>query len=241
MISFSEILKKKWHHIKKVKRAKRIKKAKSKIAPYLQKDFGVELNYKLWTTKGSRFLASERNVTMDSLSSKTIGYLSAYLIIVNLITIYKLPILGELTINQLGFTTTAFSILILIFSQFEGAKNHSLRAEKFHQCGLEIGELYNKLRMVKTFDDVNNPQEKIENISENYDAILKKYENHSAIDFLMFKTTKPDYFGLTWRNVRGIKIKRYFIVKFKYHLMIYGPFLVFIAYEVGKYFSLFQK
>jgi hypothetical protein len=37
---------------KKVQRAKRIKKYKNKIPPYLKKDFGVELNYKIWITKG---------------------------------------------------------------------------------------------------------------------------------------------------------------------------------------------
>jgi len=75
-------------HIKKIQRAKRIRKIKNKKPPYLQKDFGVELNYKMWSTKGARFSASHRNRILNSLSSKTIGYLSAYLIIINLVSVY---------------------------------------------------------------------------------------------------------------------------------------------------------
>ena len=218
-------------YCKKVKRARRIKTLKSKIAPYLKKDFGVELNYKLWTTKGARFLASERNKNLNTLSSQTIGYLSAYLIIINLITVYKLPFLKDLTLDQLGFTTTALSILILIFSQFESAKNHSIKSEKFHQCGLEIAELYNELRMVKTFKSINDPEKRINEISDKYDIILKKYENHSPIDFLYFTTTKPKYFEINWFEVKWIKIQKYFLIKFKYHLMIYGPIILFILFQ----------
>src|SRR5690606_38180940 len=95
-------------YLKKIRRVKKINKAKkeanSKIHPYLKKDFGVELNYKLWITKGARFKASERNLVCGNLSARTIVYLSAYLIIVNLITIYKIKFLPALTPEQLGFS-----------------------------------------------------------------------------------------------------------------------------------------
>jgi hypothetical protein len=218
---------------KKVQRAKRIKKCRSKIAPYLKKDFGVELNYKLWITKGARFKASERNLISGNLSSQTIVYLSAYLIILNLITIYKIPFLISLTQNQLGFASTALSILILLYSQFETAKNHPVKSEKFHNCSLEIAELYNELRMVKTFQNVYNPEDKIRKISEKYDGILKKYDNHLPIDLDDFTLTKPSYFGISWAKQIWIEIKKYFIVKLKYHLMIYGPIIWFLFYQLS--------
>lgn len=218
-------------YYKKVRRAKRIKCLKSKIAPYLQKDFGVELNYKLWTTKGARFIASERNKVLDNLSSMTVGYLSAYLIIINLVNIYDLPYLSKLTSNELGFTITAISVLILIFSQFENAKKFAIKSANFHQCSLDIGELYSELRMIKTFNTVKNADGKIKLISEKYDIILNKNENHSPIDFHLFKTTKPPYFGLNKFDVFWINIRAYITIKFKYHLMIYGPVVLFIYYQ----------
>ncbi|WP_224490966.1 SLATT domain-containing protein [Robertkochia flava] len=226
-------------YLKKVKRAKRIKRLKRKQPPYLKKDFGVELNYKLWITKGARFSASERNKKLNELSSKTVGYLSAYLIIINLINIYKIPFLKQLPENELGFWTTALSILILVYSQFESAKNFSIKGEKFHQCSLEIAELYNQLRMVKTSTLISKQQEEesIKEISEKYDIVLRQHENHSNIDTKEFKTHKADYFELNKLDVYRIKIEKYFRVSFMYHLMIYGPILIFAYKQLNlKYF-----
>lgn len=222
-------------YLKKNRRMKRIKRLNKKQPPYLKKDFGVELNYKLWFTKGARFSASERNKKLNELSSKTVGYLSAYLIIINLINIYKIPFLEQLPGNELGFWTTALSILILVYSQFENAKNYSIRGEKFHQCSLEIAELYNQLRMVKTSTIINKQQEEnsIKEISKKYDIILKQHENHSDIDSEDFKTHKPDYFELNKFDIWAIKIEKYFRIKFKYHLMIYGPVIFFIAKQLN--------
>ena len=220
--------------IQKIRRAKRIKRIKASTPPYLKKDFGVELNFKLWTTKGARFAASDRNKKLNSLSYQTIGYLSAYLIIINLINVYDLPYLSKMSSQSLGFWTTALSILILIFSQFENAKNYSIKSEKYHQCGLEIAELYNKLRMIKTFENVNDHENEIRKISEEYDIALKKYENHAPIDLKAFTTTKPKYFKLSRFCILKINIEKYFKIKFKYHLMIYGPIILFIYYQTIK-------
>ncbi|WP_159517257.1 SLATT domain-containing protein [Sunxiuqinia indica] len=226
------------HYCKKVKRARNIKRAKDKIAPYLKKDYGVELNYKLWITKGARFVASERNSDLERLSSKTVGYLSAYLIIVNLIHVYNIPYLEILSLVEVGFVTAALSILILIYSQFENANKYSLKADRFHQCGLEIGELYNDLRMAKTFSNISDRETEIRRISEKYDAVLKKYENHDSIDLKMFETAKPPYFELSRLGVRRIKAEKYFKVKFRYHLMIYGPFILFAVVKLYQMYGI---
>lgn len=217
-----------YQYRKKIKRAKRIEKLKKKIPPYLKKDFGVELNYKIWITKGARFAASERNRICDRLSSQTIGYLSAYLIIINLFSAYDIDFIQQLTPTELGFTSSALSILILIYSQFESAKGHSLKSEKYHQCSLELGELYNELRMVKTFKELKNPEARITQIAEKYDTVLRKYENHIPIDTETFKLTKADYFDLSTISSRWIKIKKYFLINFKYHVMIWGPPILFL-------------
>lgn len=227
------MLKKIKYYFKKVKRAKRIKKLKKKQAPYLKKDFSVELNYKLWFTKGARFSASHRNHILNSLSSKTVGYLSAYLIIINLINIYDVPFFIKLLDNELGFWTTALSILILVYSQFESAKNYSIKSEKFHKCSLEIAELYNDLRIVKTSVNINkiDEEKRVSEISKKYDIILKQHENHLPIDGAEFRAFKPEYFELNIIDVWKIKIEKYFRVHFKYHLLIYGPVIWFIIYQ----------
>lgn len=222
-------------YFKKVARAKRIKRLKNSIAPYLKKDFGVELNYKLWTTKGARFSASRRNKIQNELSTKTVGYLSVYLTIIGLLSVYEIDISDFMDVKYLNFTLTGISLLILIFSQFETSKEYAIKSEKFHQCSLEIGELYNKLRMVKTFTTIVNKEKEIAKISKHYDRVLHKYDNHIPVDFDVFRITKPDYFKLSSWNVRVIKLSFYMQVKFKYHLFIYGPVFLLAIYTFKKF------
>lgn len=222
-------------YLKKYKRAKNIKNLKNKIPPYLKKDFGVELNYKLWITKGARFAASARCNKQDILSVKTVGYLSAYLIIVNMLNVYQIPFYVKIPDNYLAFITTSLSILILIFSQFEYAKNYKIQSERFHQCAIEISELYNRLRMIKTFSHIINKEEEIEKISQEYDLLLKRYENHTPIDTSLFMATKPGYFELSSIFCFYLKLQAYFITSFKYHFFIYMPIILMIYFQFSKH------
>lgn len=217
-------------YLKKVRRAKRIKKLKRKIAPYLQKDFEVELNYKLWSTKGARFIASRRNETLHRLSGQTVGYLSAYLIIVGLVNVYNLKFwMFELNNNQINFASMAFSVLILLFSQLESSENFILKSDRYHNCALDISELYNRLRYTKTYES-NNPNKKnvLSDISNEYDKILKRNENHKQIDYLKFQMLKADYFELNTFDKFYINIQYYSKVYLKYHLFMYGPIISFL-------------
>lgn len=196
---------------------------------YLNKDFGVELNYKLWTTKGSRFVASKRLKTINKLSSYSIGFLSAYVIIINLLSVFKINTEVTFTADELAFITTGLSIVILVFSQLETANDFRLRAEKFHDCGLEIGELYNQLRYLKTnINDTDERDKGINQISIDYGKILKRFENHEPIDFDYFKTSKNDYFKLKWHQIFWTNIRYYVLTMFLYHLLILVPLVLLI-------------
>jgi len=191
---------------------------------YLDKDFSVELNYKFWTTKGARFIASHRLKTINKLSSYSIGFLSAYLIILGLLTVFNVETSKIITSQQFAFISTGLSILILVFSQLEGSNEYRLRAEKFHDCALEIGELYNKLRYLKTSDENITEINKLsKDLSIEYANVLKKYENHKYIDFLKFQTTKNDYFKLNNFKIGIINLRYYFSTQLLYHILIILP------------------
>lgn len=215
--------------LKALKRLKNIKRNKKKIPPYLTNDsFEKELNYKLWSTKGARFSASHRNNILHKLSSKSIGYLSAYLIIVNIINLYNINLFGlKIPDNYIGFISTAFSILILLFSQLEGSENFLLKSEKYHNCSLDIAELYNRARFIKSYS--NSKQYDLQKISNEYETILKKYENHLPIDYLKFQLTKPEYFGLNFLDILWIRLYFYMKVYFKYHVLIFGPLILLLT------------
>lgn len=197
---------------------------------YLDKDFSVELNYKFWTTKGARFIASHRLKSINKLSSYSVGFLSAYLIILGLLTVFNVETTQIITSQQFAFISTGLSILILVFSQLEGSNEYRLRAEKFHDCALEISELYNKLRYLKTSDKNTTEINKLsEDLSIEYANVLKKYENHKYIDFLKFKSTKNDYFKLNALEIALINLRYYFNTQLLYHILILlPPFLIYL-------------
>lgn len=129
-----------------------------------------------------------------------------------------------ITSQQFAFISTGLSILILVFSQLEGSNEYRLRAEKFHDCALEIGELYNKLRYLKTSDENITEINKLsKDLSIEYANVLKKYENHKYIDFLKFQTTKNDYFKLNNFKIGIINLRYYFSTQLLYHILIILP------------------
>lgn len=200
---------------------------------YLDKDFSVELNFKLWSTKGARFVASHRMKIINRLSSYSIGFLSAYLIILGLLSVFEIDSTLDISSKEYAFVSTALSILILVFSQLEGYNDYRLRAEKFHDCTLEISDLYNELRYLKTSEMTPKQINKLsEDLSKKYGIVLKKYENHKYIDFLKFQTTKNDYFKLHWTEIFIIKIKYYLNTHCLYHLLIIlPPILIYFLFK----------
>ncbi|TBO41195.1 SLATT domain-containing protein [Pedobacter kyonggii] len=225
-----------WDFCKKYDRARRIAKYRRAIPPYLQKDFEVELNYKLWTTKGARFAASHRTETLQRLSSQCVGYLSAYLIIVGLVNVYGLKFwMITLTDNQVNFSSVSLSVLILLFSQLESSESFVLKSDRYHNCALDIAELYNELRYNKTYENTNPQKGKIlHDIGDKYDKILKRYENHRPIDYKKFQMTKPDYFRLSLVTRVVIRTEYYWKVHFKYHLFMFGPLVAFLLLNLKK-------
>lgn len=210
-----------------------MEKKNTSVPPYVaDNNWEHELNYKLWSTKSSRFQASSRLLEKANLSNISLAFLSSYLIIINLIPLF-FPDL-KIDSNIVAFFTTAISILLLVYTQIESSNEYKLKSHLFHQCSLEIADLYNELRMVKNSIDEVFKNEKINEITIKYNELLKSYVNHEPIDLEIFKTTKAKYHNLNKWDVFIIKIKYYFIVKFKYHLLILLPLFFMFIYLLFK-------
>lgn len=190
---------------------------------YLEKSFLEELNYKIWSTKGARFKADKRLKTKAKLSNISLAIISAYLIIASLISVYNIG--NEDNGNIISYAITALSILLLVVSQFENSQEYKLNARIFHDCGLELSELYNELRIFKTLKKKPSDYEIYsfsKNLSERYQTVLKNYQNHSPIDYDMFQISNLDYFDkITPSQVK--KIKR------RYNWEIYGWYTIMIV------------
>jgi hypothetical protein len=190
---------------------------------YLEKSFLEELNYKIWSTKGARFKADKRLKSKAKLSTISLAIISAYLIIASLISVYNLG--NGNNENIMSYVITALSILLLVVSQFENSQEYKLNARIFHDCGLELSELYNELRIFKTLKENPTHYETnrfIENLSERYQTVLKNYQNHAPIDYDMFQISNLDYFD----KISNSKIKK---VQRRYNWEIYGWYSIMIV------------
>lgn len=198
---------------------------------YLEKTYLEELNYKIWSTKGSRFNANKRLIKISRLSNLCTSLFSVYLIAIGLLAVYNVNHSNLFNDNTLAYSITCLSILLLVFTQTENSKDYNKKASEFHNCALELSELYNHLRIFKTLNGTPSNEEKrkfAEDISEKYKRILQKHENHDSIDLEMFKAKKSKYHKLNWWQVWVITLTSYFKTIFIYHLLIIAPPILII-------------
>lgn len=194
---------------------------------YLSKSFFEELNFKLWSTRGSRFNCDKRLKIKGKNSNISLAIISAYLIIASLITVYDIPL--GINQNYLNFIITALSILVLVFSQFENAQNYALNAKIHHDSGLKISELYNELRIFKTLNENPSHYEMLsfaKDITRRYENVLNTSSNHNPIDYQLFLVANFEYMKKTNPNkVKNINKNKVYI---SYYWNTYGWYFLFI-------------
>jgi hypothetical protein len=120
----------------------------------------------------------------------------------------------------------------LVLGQIENAKDYSMKAREFHNCGLELSKIYNDLRIYKTLKENQTLADKeqfAKKISDAYQRVLEKHENHQQIDNDMFKTTKAKYHELDWWDVFIINMRYYYRTIFIYHALIVLPPVIIIT------------
>jgi hypothetical protein len=200
---------------------------------HLNKTYLEELGKKIWATKGARFKANKRLLVKADLSNRAIGFLSAYLIIFGLISLYQNSNTFEINSNIIAFGTTAISILLLLFSQMESAQDYKIKAHQFHICALALGEVHNKIRIFKTLENYSDP-ERIsfcKETSKEYQDILNLYSNHDEIDFKTFQimNREDEYTNLNFLQVCWIEVYYYLQTKMIYHLLIVVPPIIILS------------
>jgi formate dehydrogenase maturation protein FdhE len=128
--------------------------------------------------------------------------------------------------NIIAYSITCLSILILVFGQIENAKDYNSKAKEFHNCGLELSSLYNELRIFKTLKENPTIDDKLkfaQKISNDYQRILEKHQNHESIDNDLFKSKTAKYHKLSWFEVQKIRMEYYIKTMFLYHALILIP------------------
>jgi len=199
--------------------------SKDKLHDYLKdNDWEKELNYKLWTTKGARFVAAKRLEKMDSHSRVALTFVTTYLIILSIVPAFLNQFL---TVPEalIGLLAAAFSILILVYSLIESSRDFKFRGHLMHECALSVAEQYNRLRQAKELEKATRAKT-ISEVTREYELILKGAENHDPLDFRIFQTQNSDYFSIDDKSESSIKRKRFVTYFLKYWIISIVPGLL---------------
>ncbi len=128
-------------------------------------------------TKGARFAAHQRLMSLNNSTSYTISFSSFLLICISIFTVMYQGVVFDWYIKYLTFISVSLSVLIIILSLQEGGKNTLLRAEMMHNCAREVLAVHRELSFDKS-DPVN-----IEKYRDRYQRIIDRYPyNHESLD-----------------------------------------------------------
>ncbi len=180
------------------------------------------LNNRIWRTKGSRFNAYRRLAKKNSTLKFVTSCSSIHLLAISILQLSNLVTISENQSRWLSFISIIISIIILAYGLYENGKEHGLKSERHHSCGIELDGCYSKLQFIE-----DNEKSKVIEIADEYNQITAKYLlNHETIDDLYFKLQNPDDFPniATISKFGKIKIE----LTYKYYDTIIGFLFVII-------------
>ncbi len=197
--------------------------------------------------KNIRFIASNRYHTLNHLSNLSITFLSIYVVILSLLSFSQT--FKHINANDLNIINVSLSIFIMALSLLDSSNQFKLKAIRFHDCGKELGVLFNELSFMVDIEKIDISErtsekpthkapervseEKIREIVARYDAIIAKYEeNHKEIDFQIYRTMKAKVYDISALKVNWIEFKVYLQTRFIYHFLIFAPPLI-IVYQIS--------
>ena len=178
----------------------------------------------LYTTKSARFCAERRLRRKQLLSHVTISILSAYIICIGAIPFYDLPI--KIDSAYLQFTTFALSIFLLVISLLEIGADRINLANKLHENGIKINNIYKKATLNNSLTDINEIREIYNNI------ILSCEYNHEKIDY--FEVVKNNTHHSFWKRIpfKLHYIAQWFLYYGLYWVLIITPPMILTLYSL---------
>ena len=143
-----------------------------------------ELSDKIWKTKNARFMAAKRMRRCHISSTVSVALLSASIIAVNMLAFLKV---ADDVKTLITIATVILSTFALVMSLLVSLMRYEHRSENYHQCGIELENLNQKLkiRIQELASQSNNsPKEDNEHFLEHYYNILGRHNlNHTDLDY----------------------------------------------------------
>ncbi|NQY87205.1 MAG: SLATT domain-containing protein [Colwellia sp.] len=168
----------------------------------------TSLNNRIWRTKGARFNAYRRLEKKNSALTFITSFSSIHLLAIGILQLSNLITLSDDQSKLLNFITITISIIILAYSLVEGGKEHGLKSERHHLCGIELDRCYSKLQHITAGDTYG-----LIKLTEDYNDVTEKYLlNHDTVDDEFFQLQNPNDFAI----MKSKSLFKKFTVKFLY-------------------------
>lgn len=141
----------------------------------------VELSRRSSLTGKARYHSSRRLALHAWFSQWTLALLAVGQLVISLIPALGLKL--SYSTAYMNFGSIFFGVLVLAYSLLLGMANFSAKAQRMHQCGLDLGRLSRRLHLWTCGSYATNAQYR--EAANSYYDILDKYENHTRLDYLV--------------------------------------------------------
>lgn len=148
----------------------------------------AELLRRAELTSKARYHAGRRLDAHSAFSQWTLAFLAVGQVVISLVVALKLK--SNFSESYVNFGGVFFGVLVLAYSLLLGMANYSSRSVKLHECGIELGGLARRLFLLCR--DPASTSAVYENAAAEYYSILSKYENHTAVDYLVAHHEQSD-------------------------------------------------
>jgi len=176
----------------------------------------------VWKTQGARLVGYRRLKAMHRWSLWTIAITSIYVIGLSASpVVLDLP---EVQSRWLALVAAVSAVGILILSLMEAGERYEVRAERMHECALELGRLCGTLDIFLASPPESGADKELNRLRSEYDGILATHkENHEPVDFEKFLASRPDDFPTS--ALQRLKAITYwwYIVYWRFALLILVP------------------
>jgi hypothetical protein len=179
------------------------------------------------STANIRHIASERLRHHHRFTVWSITILSTGLIVIPLLQALGVP--TSSSSQALNAIQVFLAVVVLVFSLLLSMDNYSIRADKMHQCGVELSVLARKMEPIIRTDNPYGPE--YNRLLQEYDQILRRYENHEEIDHKMYRLRNRDKYypnpgSYFWASVRtyflySLDFTRYIVLFFSVGFIVW--------------------
>lgn len=146
-------------------------------------------------TASARFSAANRLRRHETYSLFSITMCSLAVVVISLLEPFGVMLL--LPSNAINLFSAGISLLILVVSLMVSGNKYGERAEKMHAGAVEINSVARRLEPAIQSNNVNA----IAQLTDEYENILKIYENHKEIDYKVARIKAyPEHYKINFSD-----------------------------------------